>query len=215
MKSSTTMAIMVSLAAASASAAATPRSRLQRQADTCILDTVGNPSALDAESAINQWFSDVSNVNNFLNGVHDIVDDPASLLAAAQTTLLSAQDEPCQFKTLTNNPDFSGGVTAAFDCAVADLGNVFGPHVLTNLQNIIADPSDTAGAVAAVADINTFRCCNVLPDADLIWLDSADDNGISNVVPITAPRPDACASIDCSTVSTAANCRSLDNGASG
>jgi len=49
----------------------------------------------------------------------------------------------------------------------------------------------------------------VLPDVDILWQDSADDEGISNLVPISAPREDSCAGITCANVATASICKSL------
>ena len=98
--------------------------------------------------------------------------------------------------TLASQPDFSTG-PAAFTCAVQDLMNVFQIHVLDNLMNIIANPDDDTTVQTAVDDINAFRCCNVLPDADILWLDSAADNGIVGQVTITAGRENACANIIC------------------
>ena len=59
----------------------------------------------------------------------------------------------------------------------------------------------------AVQDINNVRCCNVLPDVDLLWLDSADLEGISNRVPITAQRENACKNFDCT-----GRCKAKNNG---
>lgn len=124
--------------------------------------------------------------------------------------LLSAQDEPCQLSTLLNNPDAqANALSDAFACAAADLGNVFGAHVLDNLNTIIDDPANVDAAAAAVADIDNFRCCNVLPDVDLLRVDSADDFGVADRVPITAPREDACAAVDCGGFATSATCKSL------
>jgi len=193
------------------SAIARPDNKLRtRQSDTCIVDTTstGNPS--DIQASINQWNNDVNAVNSFLNTALSL--DSGSLGSAASSALLNAQDEPCQLATLSSAGASDGSATDAFTCAVSDLEAVFGDHVITNLNTIISNPSDTAAVHAAVGDINFFRCCNVLPDADLLWLDSAADNGLVGTVPITAGRPDACSSTDCSSVSS---CRAKDNGSFG
>lgn len=132
----------------------------------CIVDTVMNPSQTDVENSINQWNDDVNTVNDFLNNAANVIsqNDPDALVSAAQTALASAQDEPCQLMTLASQPDFSDGPNA-FECAVMDLMNVFEVHVLSNLNAIIANPTDTTGVQSAVDDINEFRCCNVLGDA--------------------------------------------------
>ena len=62
--------------------------------------------------------------------------------------------------TLISVSDFNPG-TDAFECAGQDLMNVFGTHVLDNLNTIISDPADTGAVQTAVDDINSFRCCNV------------------------------------------------------
>ena len=116
-------------------------------------------------------------------------------MSAAQVAFTNAQDEPYQLMTLASHPDFDS--IPAFSCAVQDPMNVFGPHVLDNLMTIINDPSDTDFVQTAVDDINAFRCCNVLPDAEILWLDSADASGISDQVPTTAQRENACSSIPC------------------
>jgi len=182
-------------------ATAAPSSRLlasKRQTpDLCLVNTRTNPSATDVENAINQWNNDVNGVNNFLNEVGGVT-DPVQLQMMTDVALAFAQDEPCQFATLQSIPGFAGqSLTPAFDCANADLSAVFKPHVITNLMTIIANPSDSVGVAAAVQDIQNFRCCNVLPDADILWRDSAEENNISNSVNTVAGRPDECASIDC------------------
>lgn len=78
-----------------------------------------------------------------------------------------------------------------------DLMKVFGPHVLENLQGIIDSPEDMNVVTMAVDDVNQFRCCNVLPDCDVLRKASADDAGVSDMVPVEAPREDACAGITC------------------
>jgi hypothetical protein len=205
--------IATSLLALTLAVSARPSpSRLTRRQDTCLLDTVSNPDSTDVENAINQWASDVSTVNEYLNVIAaGGLSDPTDLLAATQAVLLSAQDEPCQFQTLKNNPDAQGSnVVPKFACAISDLDSVFGPHVLDNLNMIISDPSDTTTVANAVQDINNFRCCNVLPDVDTLFLDSAVDFGIANVVPLSVPRENACASITCTPA-----CAGLDNGSAG
>ena len=184
---------------------------VQKRQSSCIVQTVMNPDTDQVAASINQWNTDVNTVNNFLNGAAALIagNDSNALVSATQTALTNAQDEPCQLMTLASQPDFSSG-PAAFTCAVQDLMNVFEVHVLDNLMNIIANPGDDTSVQSAVDDINAFRCCNVLPDADILWLDSADDNGISNQVPISAGRPNACSNIICTPF-----CKTLDNGNNG
>jgi hypothetical protein len=207
MKSFTSAAVL-GLAVA-ASARPSP-SRMSRRQDQCIVDTVTGTNDVNVVSnSINQWFNDVITVNNFLN-TFSTLNSSTAVQQAAQTALLSAQDEPCQLMTLTSTSDLGSDVTAAFECAGQDLMRVFGDHVITPLNTIIGNPSDSAGVQAAVQDINDFRCCNVLSDASILWLDNAADNGLVGSVPTQAPAPNACASISCSQA-----CTSLDNGVFG
>ena len=180
----------------------------RKRQTSCIVPTVMNPNQAQVEASINSWNNDVNVVNNFLNTVGGINGTDA-LVSATMGALTNAQDEPCQLMTLASQPDFSDG-PAAFTCAVQDLMNVFEVHVLDNLMNIIANPGDAAAVQSAVDDINQFRCCNVLPDASILWLDSADDNGISDQVSISAGRENACSAITC-----APGCDALDNGNNG
>lgn len=175
---------------------------------SCILDTVMNPSQDQVIASINQWLTDVTTVNAFLNTVSNVVDDASALVTATENVAVFAADEPCQLMTLNSTAAFNGA-SAGFTCAINDLVNVFQAHVLDNLAIIEGNPGNLQSVHNAVDDINNFRCCNVLPDVDIVWQESADENGVSNVVTITAPRADACASIDCSTISTASNCKSL------
>lgn len=202
-----TQALVLGMAAA---ATAYPRSGRIMKRDTCILDTVIDPAtSTEVAASINQWFSDVTTVNSFLNDVASGAQGlGTSIQQRASSVFVSAADEPCQLKTLSSISDLQG-VTDAFTCAVSDLEDVFELHVLDNLQNIINNPNSTSVVTAAVQDINNFRCCNVLPDASILWLDAADDSGISNQVPTCAPREDACSSITCQP-----SC-ALDNGVFG
>ncbi|KAH0370973.1 hypothetical protein KCU65_g2208, partial [Aureobasidium melanogenum] len=184
----------------------------RQAADVCMLDSVtNNPSSDDIKASIEQWNIDVNTVNAFLNEASGL-SHGMQLQNATMQTLLFAQDEPCQLKTLISNSDFIGGGTDAFNCAAMDLMTVFDTHVLQNLRTIIMSPSDSDVITHAISDINTFRCCNVLPDAKILWLDSATDAGIADQVNNTPGLEDACANIDCGTVATAANCTSLNNG---
>lgn len=183
---------------------ASPSGRLaagkRQSTPMCILDTVTAPVSVDQVTAsIIQWNDDVNKVNDFLNQVAVgslTTDDPAGLLSAAQAAFTSASDEPCQLATLGNNAG-TAGLDSAFACAQRDLGDVFGPHVLANLNSICNDPGNAVAVSAAVLDINNFRCCNVLPDASILWLESAEGDGLANDVPTVAAVEDACSSITC------------------
>ncbi|KAK4977889.1 hypothetical protein LTR42_002264 [Elasticomyces elasticus] len=197
MKSFATLSALALVAAATA----VQTSRLfGRQSGTCLLNSVEN-GATDEQIAasVNQWSSDVQNVNSFLNSAAGL--PVPALVGAANAAFLSAQDEPCQLDTLSN---FDAD-TPATDCATKDLKAIFGVHVLTNLKNIIANPHDAQAVSAAVADINLFRCCSVLPDADILWTGAS--NKVTSVAILTtlAARPLACASITCTSAQT--NCK--------
>ncbi|SMR48866.1 unnamed protein product [Zymoseptoria tritici ST99CH_1E4] len=202
MYTSTTAVLAIALAASTTLAAP---SQAKRQTAPCMLNTVNNPSTNQVASSINQWNADVDAVNTFLNTALTL---PVSELgAAAQNAFNFAQDEPCQLMTLASVPAIG---TAAFTCAVSDLTNIFKPRVLDNLQSIINKPTDTAAVHAAVNDINLIRCCNVLPDATILWTDTAEDSGIGGTVQTVANRENACATVDCSAQTPV--CASMDNG---
>ncbi|KAK3707767.1 hypothetical protein LTR37_011944 [Vermiconidia calcicola] len=184
-------------------AASSHRGFTKRQS-TCIVDTVTDPNTDQINASIGSWFNDVVAVNAFLNAVAD--GSITDLGSAAQSALINAQDEPCQLATLSS---LDLGVDA-FHCAVADLESVFDDHVIANLNTIVSNPNDTTAVHAAVQDINNFRCCNVLSDATIIWLDSAADLGLVGVVRTDAPRENACSSITCTQA-----CTALDNGSFG
>ncbi len=207
--------------------AATARPRAHVKRDTCIVDTVALPGTSDIQAAITSWNNDVNNVNSFLNDAQNgLLPTGDALQQRASDVLASASDEPCQLQTLANVVTASNGElvssprstavhtphltndqnTIAYQCAIGDLENVFQTHVLFNLQQIVDNPDSADIVSGAVADINLFRCCNVLPDASILWLDSAVFAQISDEVPTCAAREDACANISCGT-----SCR-VDNG---
>jgi hypothetical protein len=169
--------IITSLCFASALAASASQNRI-RQA--------GCPSVDQTATAIRTWATDVDNVNSYLDNPANTGSDAVGL---AQTALTFASDEPHELSVLAtpgcfDNPDFVA--------AVNDLNNVFG-NVITGLNNIIAghDPASN------IASINQVRCCNVLPDLDVLWLQSAEGDGLVGSVPTSADRPAACGSVSC------------------
>jgi len=206
MKSFTTTAILSLTVAAYA---APTRHSVRQTPSTCIVATVYNPNVDQISASITQWFNDVVTVNAFLDGfaANNLATDVAT---AAQNALNNAQDEPCQLATLSSNASARAVDTDAFNCAASDLMDIFGVHVIDNLNLIIANPTNTQIVTQAVADINQFRCCNVLTDATILWLDNAADNGIVGTVQTNAPREQACSSIQCSQ-----KCTGFDNGVFG
>ncbi|KAF7198634.1 hypothetical protein HII31_00373 [Pseudocercospora fuligena] len=185
--------------------AASASARPGKRQSSCITDTVNNPNQQQIIDSINQWNSDVNNVNNFLNTAHTL--SGSDLSSAANNALISASDEPCQLGTLSSISDIGGD---AFTCAVNDLKNIFGTHVLDNLNKILSNVDDTSAVTDAINDINLFRCCNVLPDADILFTDASESDGAGDSVQKTAGRPDACASINCAKANP--KCVEQDNG---
>lgn len=175
------------LALFSSTALAAPSTKLhaKRQA-------AGEPSTGAVENAINVWRSDVVGVNIFLNNAPN--QNPSELLQAAKVALQHAQNEPTQLNVLASISDFSND--QQYQGAVTNLQEVFG-NVPSSIQNIIDNPGDAEVVKTQLLQINNVRCCNVLPDLDILWQDAADDYGISNVVNTAVPRPNACATSDC------------------
>lgn len=202
------------------------------------LPTVAQPKSSDVSAAILAWADDVNAVNTFLDGAEANLGDLATLASDAQNARDNfAIDEPNQLGTLTNwfnndpnNPDSrdtSG--PDAFNCATNDLavGQTIG-NTLFNFESLVKDVFDNivndaqagnSDAVKAQLDVvNSFRCCNVLPDLDIIWKDTAESaelsiqTSITGGVPITAARPAACNGLDCSTTEGASTCATEDNG---
>jgi hypothetical protein len=194
---------------------------------------VAVPTADDVKTALKEWELDVNTVNAFLDGASANLNDLAQLASDAENAASNfAQEEPNQLMTLINwfnndpnNPDGAG--PEAFNCATNDLAsgttidNVvlnFQSQVLDAFQSIVDDAN--AGNSDGVADglktVNNYRCCNVLPDLDIIWLDSADSAKLrdfsSDTVAVTAARPQTCNDIDCSGIAGASDCASKDNG---
>jgi hypothetical protein len=59
---------------------------------------------------------------------------------------------------------------------------------------VINNQNDLDTINANIANINQIRCCNVLPDLDILWLAAADSEGVSNLVNTVASE-NACATI--------------------
>lgn len=199
--------------------------------------TVAVPTSDDVKTALNEWALDVNKVNTFLDGASANLNNLAQLASDAQDAANNfAKEEPLQLGTLKNwfngqDPNNDGGAAPdAFNCATNDLdpGQTIGNTVFsfpTLVLDVFADIVEDAQAGNSdavenlLAVVNSYRCCNVLPDLDIIWLDSANsahlqieiENLISGVL-VTAPRPAACSAIDCSTVEGHSTCASEDNG---
>lgn len=150
-------------------------------------------------------------VNNFLNTVSEKLGDLPALATYAGSVSQNAQDEPTQLGVLTSFVN-SGFPTEAFKCATGDLavGETVGSTtfnfkalVIDVLADIVSDANagKRNGVTNSVDVVNSYRCCNVLPDLDIIWRQAAQSVGFTEVdLPFTPPRPDACGAIDCSTV---------------
>ena len=187
------------------------------------------PVQSDVQAAINDWNTDVGTVNDFLNSVPNFISDLSTLASHAQNIVDNfATDEPNQLNTLHNwftGPDSPDIAPNAFNCAFDDLatGQVifaetfdFGAQVIDQFNNGIipgAQAGNADSVQAAVDKVNNFRCCNVLPDLDILWRDSAISAGFSEAdAPFSPARPNACDSVDCSTVRAASTCGTENNG---
>lgn len=155
----------------------------------------GDPGQTGVINAINAWNNDVVTVNSFLDSSITVLDDPAQVVAALQTVIPAAQDEPNQLQVLACESDVIAGTAA--QAAVDDLAAGFNDNVLVPLTNIMngADDADTVNS--NLQTINQFRCCHVLPDLDTLWSSTAEDEGVADQVPLSAPRPGACSIITC------------------
>jgi hypothetical protein len=147
------------------------------------------PSQDQVVAAIDSWNSDVAMVNAFLNTPPTTGSSYGNF---ASFTLGFAQDEPNELMILSMITGLSTDATNA----IQNLMEVFG-GVLTNLQDIINNQNDINVINTDISNINQIRCCNVLPDLDVLWTDAADDEGVSNLVNLAVPRPNACATVAC------------------
>ena len=203
------------------------------------VETVTVPTSDDVKTALEEWEIDVNKVNTFLDGASANLNNLAQLSSDASDALNNfAMEEPKQLQTLinwfTNDPNNDGDAAPdAFNCATNDLatgqtiGNVvfnFDSLVINVFKDIVEDAD--AGNSDAVANllsiVNSYRCCNVLPDLDIIWLDSASSAhlqvaiaGVTSGVATKAARPAACGAFDCSKTPGASTCATEDNGSFG
>ncbi|KAM0722368.1 hypothetical protein Q7P37_001809 [Cladosporium fusiforme] len=226
------IAVAFTFALAATTLAHSGPNRVSKRNDVAAVQT---PTSADVQTAILEWNTDVVNVNAFLDNAPNDLDDLATLGANAHAVASNfAAEEPNQLMTLANwfsgnDPNNNKEATAAFNCAVNDLavGTTIGSTtfsfqalVLDVFSDIVEDAN--AGNRDAVENllnvVNSYRCCNVLPDLDILWKDSAESAEIeiqttlTQGVPITAERPGTCSAFDCSTVSAASTCASDDNG---
>ncbi|OAP59757.1 hypothetical protein AYL99_04759 [Fonsecaea erecta] len=151
-----------------------------------------DPGSAAIANAINQWNGDVVTVNSFLEKAPSL--DSTTLLFDLENALTAAQDEPNQLNVLACEVDVVGSPAQT---AANELFNGFENNVLVPLGNIISNPSDASNVATQLQTINQFRCCHVLPDLDILWSSTAEDEGVANIAPISAPRPSTCASISC------------------
>jgi hypothetical protein len=217
--------IVSAAALAATSIAATHAAEVSKRG----LGEVVIPASSDVQAAINDWHTDVVTVNNFLNGVHDLLNDLPNLAATAQNIVDNfAKDEPNQLNTLNNwltGPEQPDLPSTAFSCAFDDLatGKVvddrtfnFATLVIKQFTDFIiplANAGDADAVTAQAGEVSSYRCCNVLPDLDILWRDAAISAGFTEAdVPFSPPREDACASIDCSSTTGASTCGTEDNG---
>ena len=148
------------------------------------------PTQDQVQTAIDNWRTDVINVNSFLDSATSL--SSTDLQSAAQTALGFANDEPVELAVLSA----ISGLADNAESAITLLEEVFG-NVPTDLQNIINNSGDSNNVNLQLQEINDTRCCNVLPALDILWQACADDEGISNLVDTSVPRPNACSSVNC------------------
>jgi hypothetical protein len=192
--------VSASILALVASAAAAPSSNSLRHAKRQIggpgvgpvCTSTVQPSQEDVLSALQTWNNDVINVNNFLNFVSTNT-DVSTLGGLAQGALDNAMDEPLELGILACIP----GLTDDAENAITSAANGFMDNVLDPLMDIVVNGANSALVNADVLQINTFRCCTLLPDLDVLWLAAAEDEGLVGQVNLSPPRPDACATITC------------------
>jgi len=154
-----------------------------------------DPGQVGVANAINSWNTDVQTVNAFLESAAAGGHDESSLLSGLENALTFAQDEPNQLNILACNEGVVPGTPG--QTAADDLFAGFENNVLVPLGNIIQNPTDADNVATQLQTINQFRCCNVLPDLDILWEQTAADEGLVGTVPISAPRPSTCAAISC------------------
>lgn len=154
----------------------------------CTLTT--EPSVQDVSNALGTWLDDVNNVNNFLNIVGSVT-DPSEIEGLAEGALNNAMDEPLELNVLACIPAL--GQNAAIDNAAAG----FMINVLEPLMDVATNGANPEQVAADLLQINTFRCCQLLPDLDSLWEAAAADEGLIGSVDISVPRPDACATTTC------------------
>jgi hypothetical protein len=144
------------------------------------------PSADMVVTAINKWNNDVGNVNSFLNLAPS--QTAGDLQNAAEEALINANDEPTELNVLAGLGDALGSDGQA---AVLLLQETFG-NVPSSLQAIIDDPGNADLVKVKLQQINSARCCNVLPALDKLWPASANAVGVADQVNLVVPRPNAC-----------------------
>lgn len=225
------MKSIATLSTLALAASAPAKARLARRNNVATVDV---PTSSDVQTAITEWALDVQTVNAFLEGAPANLDNLAQLASDAQNAASNfAAEEPNQLGTLinwfTNDPNNDKTATDAFHCATSDLkdGQTIGSTTF-NFKSLVLDVFDdivedaNAGNRDAVSNlldvVNSYRCCNVLPDLDIIWKDSAESaelaiqTPLTGGAPITAERPSTCANFDCSKTAGASTCASDDNG---
>ena len=153
------------------------------------------PAVRTVINAIDEWNTDVDTVNDFLD--NDVQLTGTALQDAARNALDFANNEPVQLEIFACIAGITGGTNNPDVNALMNLMKVFEPGVINQLLNIIQNPNNNNVVQNAVDRINQVRCCNVLPDLDVLWLAAAETEGIVGQVNTDVPRPNACANIQC------------------
>ncbi|GAB7333571.1 hypothetical protein MBLNU13_g05144t1 [Cladosporium sp. NU13] len=176
------------------------------------VETVAVPTSDDVKTALEERETDVNKVNTFLDGASANLNNLAQLSSDASDALKNfAMEEPKQLQTL-------------HQLTIGNVVFIFGSLVLNIFKDVVED--DNAGNSDAVANllsiVNSYCCCNVLPDLGIIWLDSVNSahlqveiEGVTSGVATKAARPATCSTFDCSKTPGASTCASESNGSFG
>jgi len=89
-----------------------------------------------------------------------------------------------------------GPCDTRFRAAVEFLITYF-EEVPDNIETIAENADDAGIVAAAVATINEVRCCVVLPSAQELFEQTAENLGLVGEIRTDVERPDACAAVSC------------------
>lgn len=149
-------------------------------------------SSKETQADLHHRDADVKNVNNFLDIASVVVSNPTQLEVLATGALNNAKDEPTELGILACIAGLDDASEDAINSAAAGFGN----NVIDTLTDISVNGANTSQVQAEIRQINTFRCCTLLPGLDALWLSAAENAGLVGQVALSPPRPNACGSGD-------------------